>query len=736
MILGVLSLAPAPPAEAPRPPVEHAISELVLIEAYVTDAHGRPLAGLESDDFILTVDGHKSPIASIEFREVAAPEPAVTRAAGEAAPVIAPAPQTLEQPRRFMLFFEDGTSAPSGLTAARHAAREFLSQGLLPSDQVGLAAFDVSLRLLSDFTTDREALRRTIDLSLHAARRVSSFAVEVQQRGEELDTALKELAEEARALSLRDRTTGSAQLQGAMRKSKRLDQGRQGFGTIPGLPEEIRQKLDHLKFTALSYGADEEPRLRSVLGALKTLVDSLADWPGYKAIVYMGDGVPSNPVLPYVERIVALEPDQQLLFQAGSYSLDADLQALLQAAAAAGVTIHTMQTRGLEAGSAAELKAAYRRSNSLEAIALNTGGLSSSSNDVLRALDNFESSSRAYYVLGYQPQGPPDGRFHPVQVRCTRRGAVVRWRRGFTRLLPEEARARAIQAAFLLPELYAQLPIGLSAVLGPAGPDSRIADLVVHLPADMLLFLPDGERRTARLEVGLVALGEGSRESLKTARKVRIALRQELVRPERLGIDIVRRVRLPTAAQSVTAVVLDEAGGLVGGSRLSLPAGTSDADGVLGLSIYSMKETSLWIELPEGENDRPAAGGHDEYTLGPSLKATFEPGEPVTCAFLSPMGPVVEGSGAPEERSLQIVIRQDGRILRTVAVGPQEARPGTKAHVSLPVDGLDPGDYQVSVQEVLPGGPVDRGMAPFRIRSAEAAEMPAGAAPADPPEER
>ncbi|HYT32954.1 MAG TPA: hypothetical protein VEO37_10195, partial [Thermoanaerobaculia bacterium] len=47
------------PAGTPGPLVERALSELVLIETYVNDSRGRPLAGLTADDFILMVDGRK-----------------------------------------------------------------------------------------------------------------------------------------------------------------------------------------------------------------------------------------------------------------------------------------------------------------------------------------------------------------------------------------------------------------------------------------------------------------------------------------------------------------------------------------------------------------------------------------------------------------------------------------------------------------------------------------------------
>src|SRR6266568_5774012 len=98
------------------------------------------------------VDGHPKPIHSLEFREVSpdaqAPVPGAPPS-GETMPRLAPA----SLPRRFVLFFDDGTSAVQGLTVARNSAQRFVSGSLLPGDEMALAAYDRKLRLLHDFTT-------------------------------------------------------------------------------------------------------------------------------------------------------------------------------------------------------------------------------------------------------------------------------------------------------------------------------------------------------------------------------------------------------------------------------------------------------------------------------------------------------------------------------------------------------------------------------------------------------
>ncbi len=685
--------------DPPRLPIERTTTELVLIETYVEGADGRPVRGLTAGDFTLFVDGVPSPIASFESR-TAAPEdrPAAER------PLEVPAAEPAEPPRRFLLFFEDGTSAPEGMTAARHAVERFLTTSFLPTDQVGIAAYDRRLRILSDFTTDRSALLRTVDRSLREPGRISDLSVELRARREEIDRAIGEIDQTSIAEETRARASAPVAL--TSRQARTATQS--DLARV--------EDLNHTKLLAASYGADEAPRLRAVLDALRTAVDSLAGWRGYKAVIFMGDGIPDNPALPYVERILSNHPDEFLLSQVRNLSLFPGFEALAQSASAAGVTIHALRTEGLLAGTLSETRAAHFRSSALEAIALNTGGLSSSSNDLLKALADFEASSRAYYVLGYVPLGPPDGRHHAVRVRCRESHARLRWRRGFTRLRSSDSLARSIQAAHLVPELFPQLPVDLSAIGGPAGRGGRIVDLVVSVPRTGVQFLPEQGTPTAHLEVGLVARDEGLNDTWRAARKVRVRLpdRGGLAAPDNL--DFYYRTRLPSGTQTLTAVVRDDTAGVIGATRLSLLPAAPDAGGVVGLSLYSLRDSGLWIEVEGGDPDGTVRTA--DYAIGPALKSTFEPGESLACGFRSPDNG--EGARTP----LRVVLRQGNSILNSRTIEPGEFRPGGAVTVNLPSEKLPPGDYTVAVQEALPGGSVDRATAPLRIRRSGSGETP------------
>jgi VWFA-related protein len=669
---GAAGFSAAPPEKDPTHPVapliERATVELVLIEAYVTDSSGRAIEGLGVDDFSLRVDSHPKPIASLEFRRAAAPPgapvPGPERAAAGGEPGLEPGQR---HPRHFILFFEDGTSSYQNLTQARQAAGRFLTSGLAPDDQVALASYDRKLRVLQDFTTDRAVLKQAIEASLADPVRHSDFASETADHDREFRQLMS------------------------------------GNGP-PGQPKEMQAML-----LATSYAQEETPKMRAVLTALKTLVDSLAPYPGYKAILFMGDGVPENPCADYFERVAQMAPTGNVMTRAAAFDLSLEIKQLAHEAAAAGVTLHSVQTTGLAVG-ALEGQRASRRGNTLATMALQTGGTSSTSNDLHRGLVEAEAASRSYYLVGYAPEGQPDGQFHTVQLRVKRSGARLRWRRGFTRLLPQQARARTLEAAYLLPELYTEMGIEISAIAGPGDGGSRVVDLVIHLPPGRALLVPGPEGPVARLEVGFVAIDESGRETLRTARQVRIAPGRD--RGAQLpGVDFYSRALLPRGAQTVTAVVSDLGGGTLGAARQSVrPAG--ELTDVVGLSIYSLDERSLWVEVPPAASPEASPGEVSDFRTGPALKSTFAVGELLASGFRLERRERTTG--------VRIEIRGGDKVLRSIPVpqdvlgqdGGKGPAPGS-IKVDLPTEGLPAGDYILAVKG--DGGGSDLGSIPFRL---------------------
>ncbi|RPJ73782.1 MAG: hypothetical protein EHM24_07300, partial [Acidobacteria bacterium] len=153
----------APPgAQVPagQLPTYRAGVDLVRVDAYVVDRDGRPVPGLKTTDFQVTVDGKPRRVVTADF---------VKLAGGRSAPGESGSPAAGAIPgRRYVLVVDQHNIQPGGLKVAASAARTFLRQ-LGPDDQVALvvvpAGGSVSL------TSDHERVARALE-NLHGSGEV------------------------------------------------------------------------------------------------------------------------------------------------------------------------------------------------------------------------------------------------------------------------------------------------------------------------------------------------------------------------------------------------------------------------------------------------------------------------------------------------------------------------------------------------------------------------------------
>ena len=136
--------------------------ESVVIDARVVDGAGRPVLGLGPRDFRLKVEGREVPVDSVTWVPAdTPPDPAVTAAA------LAAGAPSVPRGRLIVFFFQKDleSSRVMGFLQMLHRAREMLD-GLGEEDRVAVVSFDSHLRLWSDFTADRDRLRRVLDHSV------------------------------------------------------------------------------------------------------------------------------------------------------------------------------------------------------------------------------------------------------------------------------------------------------------------------------------------------------------------------------------------------------------------------------------------------------------------------------------------------------------------------------------------------------------------------------------------
>ncbi len=154
------------------------------------------------------------------------------------------------------------------------------------------------------------------------------------------------------------------------------------------------------------------------------------------------------------------------------YPLTDHLQALIDTAARNNVTFYPIDARGLATtGMTAEVGGQFSRGpqagaalsrmsgglsesqNGLHALASGTGGLTYfNRNDLVSGFRRAVEDNTYYYVLGYTPTRPTDGKYRKISVKVVKEGATVRSREGYYALKPGQELQLANVSRVSVPE--------------------------------------------------------------------------------------------------------------------------------------------------------------------------------------------------------------------------------------------------------------------------------------------
>ena len=510
--IGVLSSAPiaaapapsvqtVPPPESPTgaPAVEEGATppsevffetvevNVVNVDVFVTDKKGNPITGLTAGDFRVLEDGREVEVTN--FLEVVrgeprpAPEegPAPGSSAGPEAtptpaePAAAAAPAG-PQPLYLILYVDNFNLTPDNRRWAMDAVQRFLATQLRRGDQVMLVTYDRGVHVRQPFTNDPFAVNAAVDemLRLVANRSIG-------------DTERQRILEEIFASQ-----TPAMGLSAAQRHA-----------------DYLWNEMEH------------------AVGALEDVLRSLAGIEGRKALLYVSDGIPQivgedlfvaveQRFKGYAARIRAMRYDMRSRYERLAvlantsgvtlYTLDAKGQAIDDTASAAysGILHHAPQANvGM-----IDMTRQQNLAAPLMSLADETGGLAIMRTNALdKALAEVAQDFETYYSLGYRRPLSGNERFHEIEVRLDRSGAVVRHREGFREKTPE-TRLREGTLAALQHGVEAN-PIAVEVAFGRGTPESSERfrlPVEVRMPLSRLALIPMGAVHHGRLRVAVAVL--------------------------------------------------------------------------------------------------------------------------------------------------------------------------------------------------------------------------------------
>ena len=480
-------------------------TNLVQVDAVITDKSGKPVTDLKSEELQLFENNRSQKITHFSYIAANTTASPPTAQRDDKLPGIPPDRLRPEDVRRTIALIVDdlGLSFPS-THFVRRALKQFVDQQMQPGDLVAIIRTSGGIGALQQFTSDKRQLYAAIEhIKWYPGGRseVGAFApigpATPGKRGGEVDAKNKEL-------------------------------------------EAFRSDL-------FSVGT---------LGAISYVVRGLSDLPGRKSIVLISDG------------FKLMDRDPLSSTSRNDRTLQ-KLQQLIDETSRASVVIHTINASGLQARSslraedslanagdpsgarsAAQVEEALRnRSNDaldlqsgLDFLADETGGIAiHNSNDLSGGIKKI-IADKGYYLIGYRPDqstfDPRTGRrtFHHLALKVLRQGEFnVRMRNGFyntvsdDRPKSETADARQqILHALISPFGAAGVPIRLTSLFANDAKTGSFMRSLLHVDGSALTFTDEPDDwHQAQFDVVAVTFGEDGRIVDEVTRVDRLRVRGE-----------------------------------------------------------------------------------------------------------------------------------------------------------------------------------------------------------------
>lgn len=473
---------PAPPPQEPdKVDVVKITTNLVQVDAVVTDQRGRHVTDLRPEEVEILENGKPQKISDFGYIKTArSGETTATTTAksNNTTPVPVP-PRRLrreEGQRTIALVVDDLRMSSESVHYMRQALKKFLDEQMQPGDFVAIIRTAGGMGALQQFTSDKEQLYAAV-AKLKWVPRLQNSPYVFAPMG-------------MQALPLPVPNGGSG---------AELDEMRQ-----------IQQDM-------FAVGT---------LGALRYVVRGLRDLPGRKSIILFSDG---------------LQIFTQTAPEGSSRILDS-LDTLLDLANRASVVINTMDVRGLVtfglmamdstrrmSQRAIQARLRQRRENFLDSqqgldyLAEQTGGLAiRNTNDINGGVQRIMDDQAGYYLIGYRPDDstfdPVNGRtkFHHLDLKVKRPGNyTVRMRTGFYGVTDEslkptaESSEQQLISAALSAFGSSDVQVRLTSLFDNDPVQGSVLRSFLHVNASDLTFTkdPDGSHK-AVFDLIAVTFGE------------------------------------------------------------------------------------------------------------------------------------------------------------------------------------------------------------------------------------
>lgn len=426
-------------------------TNLVIVNVTVRDKRGKAIVDLKKDQFTLLEDGKPQNIAVFELQHLndqtlpALDVPAPTlKTRDAAAPAPAPEPKPALKPdelkdrRLIAMFFDLSSMQPAEQIRARDAAVKFIDTQMTASDAVSIMTLTNELRVVQDFTNDRETLLGAIQ-----------------------------------SLRIGD----SSELSGL---SSTGADATDDSGEFTADDTEFNIFNTDLKLSALEDAARK-----------------LAPFPEKKALVYFSSGIGKTGV----DNQSQIRATVNAAVRANVAFYPIDARGLVAFAPAGDATQASPKGTGVFTGSAqTSARGSFHYSqDTIFTLAADTGGKALlDSNDLTLGIQAAQKDIDSYYVLGYYSANPAqDGKYRHVTVKVASlaESAKLDYRRGYYAAkvwgkMSSDDKERQLEDALTLEDPFTDLPLALEVDYFQTGREKYFVPITARIEGSALGLSP------------------------------------------------------------------------------------------------------------------------------------------------------------------------------------------------------------------------------------------------------
>lgn len=702
-------------------------TNLVQVDAIVTDRKGKVVTDLAPSEFQIFEDGRPQQITNFSFVEANAPNRLVagggtpvapkSKEKSSAAPVpVPPIKLKPEQVRRTIALVVDDLGLSFESTHfVRRALRKFVTEQMQDGDLVAIIRTGAGVGALQQFTADKQLLYAAIERvqwNAHSRSGLAAFA----------------RIEDDPLFNFRNRPTLNPNV-----STQELTPVVPNESNIRNPIKEATDKINDFREELYSVGT---------LGAINFIVRGMRELPGRKSIVLMSDGIAifnaenerNDRTLESMRRLTDLANRASVVV----YAIDARGLPILLPGAGDNLTgikkdvgsrlISGLSGPGVNNQMNQNALEYFESQGGLSYLASQTGGFFvHDNNDINQGLGRVLEDQKGYYLIGYRPDDstfdPKTGRkrFHHISVRVTRPDLSVRTRTGFFGISDEDARpvrrtrVQQLLAAITSPFASSDVNMRLTSLFlndTEYGPFMRS---LIYVDARTLNFKeqPDGSRQ-ANVDVVAMTFGDDGMVVDQRTRTEAVIVRGAQYE-QALKNGLIFGINLPirkAGAYQLRVAVRDAVTERVGSASQYIEVPDLKKNRLTLSGIYLASNRRAEALAPQGAQTTPASAdaegslGEQDPQSGPAIRR-FRAGTVIDYGFEVYNAKLDKTTGRPQLQT-QVRLFKDnqmvyaGKIIPVTGEAADRKRVSAIGHLQLGSN-LAPGEYilQVVVIDLL-----------------------------------